>query len=372
MKKVGFIGWRGMVGSVLMERMQNEKDFAQFEAIYFSTSQQGQPGPDWAAGTKLLDAYDINKLKQMDIILSCQGSEYTEKVYPQLKEQNYKGYWIDAASALRMKKETMICLDPINGDDLKEGIAAGVKSFIGSNCTVGLMLLGVGALIRAGLVDWITSQTYQSASGAGARHMREYLMQMELLGHLTKDMVVNPQAGILEIDRMVSGILRGHMIPVENFGVPLASNFIPWIDSPMDNGQTREEWKGMTEANKILGNNELRVDGTCVRVGAMRCHGQALTIKLKQDIPLPEIEDRLAKAHEWVQLVPNEKINTVQQLTPAAVAGTLGIHIGRIRKMNLGNEYLNVFTVGDQLLWGAAEPLRRMLLTLIHEKKGLQ
>ncbi|WP_026291538.1 aspartate-semialdehyde dehydrogenase [Marinobacterium rhizophilum] len=368
MKRVGFVGWRGMVGSVLMQRMRDERDFDQIdEPVFFTTSQVGEAGPDIGKSIPALkDAQDINELKQMDAIISCQGGDYTKDIFPQLRAAGWKGYWIDAASSLRMDADSLIVLDPVNLDVIKDGLSRGVKNFIGGNCTVSLMLMGLGGLFKAGQIEWLTSMTYQAASGGGARHMRELISQMGIIHGSVADQL-DASSAILDVDRKVAETLRSGQMPIDNFGVPLAGGLIPWIDSPLDNGQTREEWKGVAETNKILGLSAqpIPIDGTCVRIGAMRCHSQAFTIKLKQDIPLDEIEGMIADANDWVKLVPNDRELTMRELTPAKVTGTLSVPVGRVRKMNLGGEYLNAFSVGDQLLWGAAEPLRRMLRILM-------
>lgn len=368
MKRVGFVGWRGMVGSVLMQRMRDERDFDQIdEPVFFTTSQVGEAGPDIGKSIPALkDAQDINELKQMDAIISCQGGDYTKDIFPQLRAAGWKGYWIDAASSLRMDADSLIVLDPVNLDVIKDGLSRGVKNFIGGNCTVSLMLMGLGGLFKAGQIEWLTSMTYQAASGGGARHMRELISQMGIIHASVADQL-DASSAILDVDRKVAETLRSGQMPTDNFGVPLAGGLIPWIDSPLDNGQTREEWKGFAETNKILGLSAqpIPIDGTCVRIGAMRCHSQAFTIKLKQDIPLDEIEGMIADANDWVKLVPNDRELTMRELTPAKVTGTLSVPVGRVRKMNLGGEYLNAFSVGDQLLWGAAEPLRRMLRILM-------
>jgi len=367
MKKVGFIGWRGMVGSVLLQRMAEEKDFdGSFEAVYFSTSQVGDKGP---SGTPLLDAYDIAALASLDIVITCQGGDYTNEVHPKLRAAGWKGYWIDAASALRMKDDAVIILDPVNRRVIDEALAKGIKDYIGGNCTVSLMLMGLGGLFEQGWVEWMSTMTYQAASGAGAKNMRELVRQMKAAGAVDPA-ILEDRADILDLDRAVSTILRDAAFPTENFGAPLAGSLIPWIDKPMENGQTREEWKGVAETNKILGTKkEIPVDGICVRIGAMRCHSQAVTVKLTKDVPLPEIEAALRAHNPWVKLVPNTKEATLKELSPAAVNGTLTVPVGRLRKMNLGPEFLAAFTVGDQLLWGAAEPLRRMLQILLGTKK---
>jgi aspartate-semialdehyde dehydrogenase len=367
MLKVGLIGWRGMVGSVLMERMLTENDFNRFKPFFYSTSQVGQNGPDIGNKTTvLLDANNIKTLSDMDIILTCQGSDYTNKVYPQLKSSGWNGYWIDAASALRMKKDSMIVLDPVNLDVIKTALSSGIKNYIGGNCTVSLMLMAVGGLFKKGYVEWISSMTYQAASGAGAKNMRELISQMAELGKASYDYLTEPSSAILDLDRQVLKTMNSKNFPVENFKVPLAGSVIPWIDSPMETGQSREEWKGYAETNKILQNKTpIPVDGICVRVGLMRCHSQAITIKLTHDISIDEITKIILSANKWVKVIPNTKEDTIQHLTPAAVTGKLEIPVGRIRKLNMGPQYLSLFTVGDQLLWGAAEPIRRMLKLVI-------
>ena len=369
MKRVGLIGWRGMVGSVLMQRMREEKDFELIEPIFFTTSQTGQPGPDVGKDVPALkDAKDIDELKSMDVILSCQGGGYTEEVYPKLRAAGWKGYWIDAASTLRMEDDSIIVLDPVNLDVIKDGLSKGVNTFVGGNCTVSLMLMALGGLFQHDLVEWISPMTYQAASGAGARNMRELLQQMGSLRDSVSDLLDDPASAILEIDKQVTAHMRGDSYPVENWGVPLAGSLIPWLDSQMDSGQSREEWKAEVETNKILGNSQpIPIDGICVRIGAMRSHSQALTIKLKKDAPLDEISAMLAEANDWVKVVPNERERSMNELTPAAITGTLTVPVGRLRKLTMGNEYLSAFTVGDQLLWGAAEPLRRMLRILLDD-----
>lgn len=369
--KVGFVGWRGMVGSVLMDRMREENDFAQItEPHFFTTSQVGQDGPDVGHGAHpLKDANSIDDLKQMDVIVTCQGGDYTKAVFPELRKSGWTGYWIDAASALRMDDAATIILDPVNRSVIDQALVDGKKDFIGGNCTVSLMLMGLGGLFQNDLVEWTTSMTYQAASGAGARNMRELLNQMGALRDSVADLLADPASAILDIDRVVTETMRADSFPKENFGAALAGSLIPWIDVPLDNGQSKEEWKGFVETNKILGrtSNPIPIDGTCVRIGAMRCHSQALTIKLKKDVPMDEITSMLDEANQWSQVVPNDRAITTQELSPAKVTGTLNVPVGRLRKMNLGNEYLNAFTVGDQLLWGAAEPLRRMLQILIQD-----
>ena len=367
--KTGIIGWRGMVGSVLMERMREEGDFDHIEPTFFTTSNVGGKGPDIGKPVApLKDANDIAELAKYDVLITCQGGDYTNAVYPKLRAAGWKGYWIDAASALRMEKDAVIILDPVNADVIDKALAAGVKDFIGGNCTVSLMLMAIDGLLKEDLVEWVSAMTYQAASGAGAQNMRELLMQMGEVHFAAKEMLDDPASAILDIDREVAGILRDPSFPAQQFGVPLAGSLLPWIDKDLGNGQSREEWKGDAETNKILGRAEGRrvpVDGLCVRVGAMRCHSQGLTIKLRRDVPLPEIERILAGANDWVKVVPNKREDTLKELTPVAVTGTLSVPIGRLRKLRMGGEYLSAFTVGDQLLWGAAEPLRRMLRILL-------
>jgi aspartate-semialdehyde dehydrogenase len=361
MARIGIIGWRGMVGSVLMERMVRENDLEGHSVEYFTTSQVGQVGPG-EDGRPLLDAGDIESLSRQDIVVTCQGSGYTKGVYPQLRKSGWTGYWIDAASALRMEDEAVIVLDPVNRELIDRAIAGGVKTFAGGNCTVSLMLMGVAGLFRAGLVEWLSSMTYQAASGAGAKNMTELVAQMATLGIAAKDALDNPASTALELDTLVIEKLRSDDFPTDQFGVPLAASLIPWIDSPVEGGQTREEWKGYFETNKILGlDSPIPIDGICVRIGAMRCHSQGLTIKLKRDVPVDEIEDIIAGDNEWAKIIPNNKEDTLKGLSPAAISGTLSVPVGRVRKMNIGPEYLTAFTVGDQLLWGAAEPIRRIL-----------
>ena len=365
MKRVGFVGWRGMVGSVLMQRMLQENDFANIdEAVFYTTSQVGQSGPDIGRDIPALeDATDLESLKSMDAIVTCQGGDYTNQVYADLRNGGWKGYWIDAASTLRMQDHTVIVLDPVNRSVIDSALAAGKKDFIGGNCTVSLMMLGMAGLFEHNLIDWVSVMTYQAASGGGARHMRELISQMGSIHSSVAALLDDPGSAILEIDHKVTQQLQSSDYPSDQFGVPLAGSLIPWIDSQLDNGQSKEEWKGGVEANKILGNtdNNIPIDGICVRIGAMRSHSQALTVKLKRDVPMDEIQQMLAESNEWVKVLPNDKEISMRQLSPAAVTGTLDIPVGRLRKMNMGNEYLAAFTVGDQLLWGAAEPLRRML-----------
>jgi aspartate-semialdehyde dehydrogenase len=373
MLKVGFVGWRGMVGSVLMDRMLEEKDFQGFEPLFFTTSQVGQKGPEIGLDTPpLIDAYNYDKLSAMDIIVTCQGGDYTGKAYKELRGKGWKGYWIDAASTLRMEKDSIIILDPVNRDVIDRALAGGVKDYIGGNCTVSLMLMALGGLFQKDMIEWITSMTYQAASGAGAKNMRELVDQMRVISGRAGSLLDAPASAILDLDRNVTETLNNGSMPVDNFGVPLAASLIPWIDRAVENGQSREEWKGLVETNKILGREDrpVPIDGICVRVGAMRCHSQALTIKLKKDVPLKEIEQIIASANDWVKLIPNTKEETVKELTPVKTSGTLTVPIGRLRKLNMGPEYLTAFTVGDQLLWGAAEPIRRMLkITLEYMQK---
>jgi aspartate-semialdehyde dehydrogenase len=362
--KVGIVGWRGMVGSVLLQRMVEEGDFSiGIEPVFFSTSQAGQPAP-MNAGT-LKKAEDIEELKKLDIIITCQGGDYTKAIHPELRKQGWSGYWIDAASTLRMEDNAVIILDPVNRNVIDKALAHGQKDFIGGNCTVSLMLMALGGLFRANLVEWLTSMTYQAASGAGAPNMRELLAQKGVLHGSVAHLLNDPSSAILDIDREVTATLRGDSMPIKEFGFPLAGNVLPWIDREVEDGQSREEWKGFAETNKILGTTlPITVDGICVRVGAMRCHSQALTIKLNRDVPLADIEQLIANDNQWVRLIPNTKAETLAGLTPAAVSGTLTVPIGRVRKMKMGPHYLQAFTCGDQLLWGAAEPLRRMLRIL--------
>ncbi len=376
MKLVGLVGWRGMVGSVLMQRMQEENDFAHIEPVFFSTSNAGGKAPAMAKNeTALKDANDIEALKKCDIILTCQGGDYTTEIFPKLRAAGWNGYWIDAASTLRMKDDAIIVLDPVNLDVIKQALSNGVKNYVGGNCTVSCMLMGLGGLFKHDLVDWMTSMTYQAASGGGAQHMRELLTQFGSINAEVKALLDDPASAILEIDRKV--LAKQHALTADEtkqFGVPLGGNLIPWIDKDLGNGQSREEWKGGAETNKILGRGEgfgagakpaIAVDGLCVRIGAMRCHSQALTIKLKKDVPLDEINDIIASDNEWVKFVPNTREASMHDLTPAATTGKLTIPVGRVRKMQMGGEYISAFTVGDQLLWGAAEPLRRMLRILL-------
>ena len=371
MKKVGLVGWRGMVGSVLLERMQQENDFAHIDTTFFTTSQTGQLGPDLAGPAKpLLNAMDFESLAKMDIIITCQGGDYTKAVYPQLREAGWDGYWIDAASALRMSDDSIIVLDPVNKDVIEQGLEQGVKTYVGGNCTVSLMLLALGGLFEQDLIEWVSPMTYQAASGAGARNMKELIVQMGSIHASVADKLADPQAAILEIDKLVTQQIASSDLPQEQFGVPLAGSLIPWIDVPMPSGQSKEEWKAQVEANKILGSSKqpVPIDGLCVRIGAMRCHSQAMTIKLREDISVEKIEQILASHNEWVKVIPNERDITATDLTPVKVTGTLSIPVGRIRKLAMGPKYISAFTVGDQLLWGAAEPLRRMLRIIVDNK----
>jgi len=364
MRKVGFIGWRGMVGSVLMERMREENDFQGFEPVFFTTSQAGQDGPDVGTGVKPLeDAMRIERLTEMDVIVSCQGGAYTSAVYHKLRE-HWDGYWIDAASTLRMKDDSIIVLDPVNRSVIDKALSEGIKNYIGGNCTVSLMMMALGGLFEKGLIEWISSMTYQAASGAGAKNMRELITQMGELEANVKDLLGNPSSAILDIDKKVTEKLGDGSLSMDNWGVPLAASLIPWIDVPVEGGQSKEEWKGVSETNKILGKREdqiIPIDGLCVRIGTMRCHSQAFTIKLTRDISVDEIESIIAAHNKWVKVIPNDRQITMEELTPVKVSGTLAIPVGRIHKLNIGTQYLTAFTVGDQLLWGAAEPLRRML-----------
>ena len=364
--KVGLIGWSGMVGSVLMQRMREEKDFDLIEAVFFTTSNAGGAAPAEGRGVPLKDAHDLNALKAMDVIISCQGGDYTTEIFTKLRAAAWQGYWIDAASTLRMEDEAVIILDPVNLDLIKKSLVNGGKNFIGGNCTNSILLMGLGGLFHAGLVEWVSSMTYQAASGAGAQNMRELLNQMGVAYASVSDLLADPNSPILEIDRRVAEKLRSNDMPTENFGAPLAGSLIPWIDKQLDNGQSKEEWKGCAEVNKILGTSKrIPVDGLCVRIGAMRCHSLALTLKLKKDVPLGEIEALIKGGNPWVKFVPNQREISVRELTPVAVTGKLEVAVGRVRKMELGPEYVSAFVCGDQLLWGAAEPLRRMLRILL-------
>ncbi len=371
---VGLVGWRGMVGSVLIDRMIAEGDFGLIEPVFFSTSNAGGKAPAQAKNeTTLKDAFDINALKKCDIIITAQGGDYTSDVYPKLRAAGWTGHWIDAASTLRMNDDAVIILDPVNMPVIKNALSKGGKNWIGGNCTVSCMLMGVGALYKAGLVDWMSTMTYQAASGGGAQHMRELLTQYGSLNAEVKSLLDDPKSAILEIDRRVAAKQRAYAgDEVANFGVPLGGSIIPWIDKDLGDGMSKEEWKGGAETNKIMGMGAgfgtaaVPVDGFCIRVGAMRCHSQALTFKLKKDVPLADIEAMIAADNQWLKVVSNNKEATLKDLTPVAVTGTMTIPVGRIRKMAMGPEYVGAFTIGDQLLWGAAEPLRRMLRILLN------
>ena len=373
MMKVGLVGWRGMVGSVLMGRMKEERDFDHIDPVFFTTSNVGGTAPDIGRTIDkgqlppLKDAFSIDELRACDTIITCQGGDYTKEIYPKLRAAGWNGYWIDAASTLRMKDEAIIVLDPVNKNVIQDGIANGVKTYVGGNCTVSLMLMAMGGLFDAGLVEWVSPMTYQAASGAGARNMRELIQQMGAVHAEVGDLIGDPASAILEIDRKVAEFIRSDRYPADAWPVPLAGNLIPWIDVALESGQSKEEWKAQVEANKIMrrSDNPIPIDGLCVRVGAMRCHSQALTVKLTRDVPLDEIHSLIAAHNQWVKVVPNDRELTMRELTPAAVTGTLTVPIGRMRKLNMGPEYLTAFTVGDQLLWGAAEPLRRMLRILL-------
>lgn len=370
MLKVGLVGWRGMVGSVLMQRMMEENDFAHIEPQFFTTSQVGGKAPNVGKDSApLQDAKNIAELKLMDAIISCQGGDYTSEISPKLRADGWQGHWIDAASALRMENDAVIVLDPVNMHVIQDAYIQGNKNWVGGNCTVSLMLMALNGLFKANLVEWATSMTYQAASGAGAQNMRELLNQMGEAHFAASELLADPASAILDIDRTVAGTLRDEKFPTSQFGVPLAGSLIPWIDKDLGNGQSKEEWKGGAETNKILGReaNPIIIDGLCVRIGAMRCHSQALTIKLTQNVPLDEIVQMLAEANQWAKVIPNERDVSMRELTPTAVTGTLNTPVGRLRKLNMGNDYLSAFTVGDQLLWGAAEPLRRMLRILIEK-----
>ena len=373
MLRVGIVGWRGMVGSVLVQRMREERDFDHFEPVFFSTSQAGVEGPHVGRDTgPVLNANDTAALKALPVIISCQGGDYTNDIYPKLRGAGWNGYWIDAASALRMNDDSVIVLDPVNMPVVKDALVKGGKNFIGGNCTVSLMLMGVAGLFQHDLVEWMTSMTYQAASGAGAANMRELAQQMARVGDSARNLLADPGSSALDIDREVTAAIRASSLPKANFGHPLAASLLPWIDKDLGNGQSREEWKGQAETNKILGREgrPVPLDGICVRIGAMRCHSQALTIKLRRNVPLDELEGMIAEANEWVRVVPNRREESLAELTPAAVSGKLSVPIGRLRKLPMGGDYLAAFTVGDQLLWGAAEPLRRMLRILLDSGVG--
>ena len=368
MLRVGIVGWRGMVGSVLVQRMREERDFDHVEPVFFSTSQAGGTGPAIGKPVQpVKDAKDVAELKKLPVIISCQGGDYTSEIHPRLRAAGWKGYWIDAASALRMKDDAVIILDPVNDALIKRAVKAGTKDFIGGNCTVSLMLMGMAGLFQRDEIEWMTSMTYQAASGQGAAAMRELVDQMAAIGERTKSLSSDPATAILDLDRAVTDTVRGRDLPRQEIGHPLAASLLPWIDKDLGNGQSREEWKAQAEANKILGRNgsAIPIDGVCVRVGAMRCHSQAMTIKLRRALPLDEIEGIVAEANDWVKVVPNRREESLAELTPASVSGKLSIPVGRLRKLPMGPDYLTAFTVGDQLLWGAAEPLRRMLRILL-------
>jgi aspartate-semialdehyde dehydrogenase len=364
--RVGLVGWRGMVGSVLMDRMAAEGDFDLIEPVFFSTSNAGGAAPAQAKTHRTLhDAHDIEALSRCDIIITCQGGDYTKAVFPRLRAAGWQGHWIDAASTLRMEPDAVIVLDPVNGELIRQRLAAGGKNWIGGNCTNSILLMGLNGLFRENLVEWVSSMTYQAASGAGANHMRELLKGMGVIHSAVATELADPASAILEIDRKVAQAIRTD-VPTEFFGAPLAGSLIPWIDVALPNGQSKEEWKGQAEVNKILGTTEtIPVDGLCVRIGAMRCHSLALTIKLKRDLPLPEIESIIRSGNPWVKWVPNDRETTARELTPASITGGLQVGVGRVRKLNMGPQYLSAFVIGDQLLWGAAEPLRRMLRILL-------
>jgi len=371
MLRAGIVGWRGMVGSVLVQRMREERDFDHVEPVFFSTSQAGGKGPEIGTPVETVkNAMDLAELKKLPVIISCQGGDYTSEIHPKLRREGWKGYWIDAASALRMNDDAVIILDPVNMPLIQSAVAKGVKDFIGGNCTVSLMLMATAGLFERDEIEWLTSMTYQAASGAGAANMRELVEQMASIGQRAKPLLADPAAAILEIDRSVSDTIRSDSLPTQSIGHPLAGSLLPWIDKDLGNGQSREEWKAQAEGNKILGRSgngraPVPMDGVCVRVGAMRCHSQALTIKLRRALPLDEIEGMLAEANDWVKVVPSRKEETLAELTPAAVTGKLSVPVGRLRKLPMGQDFLSAFTVGDQLLWGAAEPLRRMLRILL-------
>jgi aspartate-semialdehyde dehydrogenase len=368
MLRVGIVGWRGMVGSVLVQRMREERDFDHIEPVFFSTSQAGGKGPAIGKSTEAVkNAMELAELKNLPVIISCQGGDYTNEIYPKLRREGWKGYWIDAASALRMNDDAVIILDPLNLELIKGSLAKGVKNYIGGNCTVSLMLMGMAGLFQRDEIEWMTTMTYQAASGQGAAAMRDLVGQMARIGKSTEELLEDPAAAVLDIDRAVTDAMRSGDFPRSTTEYPLAASLLPWIDKDLGNGQSREEWKGQAETNKILGKNgaAVPVDGICVRVGAMRCHSQALTIKLRRPVPLDEIEGMIAEAHDWVKVVPNRRAESLAELTPAAVTGKLSVPVGRLRKLPMGQDYLAAFTVGDQLLWGAAEPLRRMLRILL-------
>ncbi|HEY7191896.1 MAG TPA: aspartate-semialdehyde dehydrogenase [Vicinamibacterales bacterium] len=366
--RVGIIGWRGMVGSVLVQRMREEHDFELIDPYFFSTTQAGSAAPNVGTrATTVKDAKSIGELSAMDVLIACQGGEYTAEIHPALRKSGWKGYWIDAARQLRMTDDAVIILDPVNRPVIDRALDRGIKDFIGGNCTVSLMLMAMDGLFRADLIEWMTSMTYQAASGGGAKHMRELLSQMGVAHASAADLLADPSSSILDIDREVIAAQRSSSFPVDNFSFPLAGSLLPWIDADLGNGQSREEWKAQAEGNKILGRSShpIPIDGICIRIGSMRCHSQALTVKLRRDVPLSDIEGLLTSANEWVKVVPNEKNASLRDLTPTAVSGTLTVPVGRLKKLSMGGEYLQAFTVGDQLLWGAAEPLRRMLRIIL-------
>jgi aspartate-semialdehyde dehydrogenase len=373
MLRVGIVGWRGMVGSVLVHRMREERDFDHLEPVFFSTSQAGGKAPAVGTPTEAVkDANDVSELKKLPVIISCQGGDYTNQIYPKLRSAGWKGYWIDAASALRMNDDAVIVLDPLNIDLIKKSISGGIKNYIGGNCTVALMLMGMAGLFQRDEVEWMTSMTYQAASGQGAAAMRDLVAQMAAISGRAQPLLNDPASAILDIDRAVTESIRSRELPKQEIGYPLAGSLLPWIDKDLGNGQSREEWKAQAEANKILGRgngkngrNAIPMDGVCVRIGAMRCHSQAMTVKLRRPLPMDEVEGMLADAHDWVKVVPNRREESLAELTPAAVTGKLTVPVGRLRKLPMGEDYLAAFTVGDQLLWGAAEPLRRMLRILL-------
>jgi aspartate-semialdehyde dehydrogenase len=368
MLRLGIVGWRGMVGSVLVQRMREERDFDHIEPVFFSTSQAGGKGPEIGKTAEAVkNAMDVAELKKLPVIISCQGGDYTNDIHPKLRREGWKGYWIDAASALRMSDDAVIVLDPLNMGLIKKSIAAGIKNYIGGNCTVSLMLMGMAGLFQRDEVEWMTSMTYQAASGQGAAAMRDLVAQMSAIAGRARPLLDDPAAAILELDRSVTDSIRSRELPRNEIGYPLAGSLLPWIDKDLGNGQSREEWKAQAEANKILGRNgnAIPMDGICVRIGAMRCHSQAMTLKLRRPLPMDEVEGMLADAHDWVKVVPNRREETLAELTPAAVTGKLTVPVGRLRKLPMGDDYLAAFTVGDQLLWGAAEPLRRMLRILL-------
>jgi aspartate-semialdehyde dehydrogenase len=371
MVRAGIIGWRGMVGSVLVQRMREERDFDHIEPVFFSTSQAGGKGPEVGKPVEpVKNAMDVAELKKLPVLISCQGGDYTSEIHPRLRREGWKGYWIDAASALRMNDDAVIILDPVNMPLIERAVATGVKDYVGGNCTVSLMLMAMAGLFERDEIEWLTSMTYQAASGQGAAAMRELVEQMSAIGQSARSLLADPASAILEIDRRVSDSIRSSSLPTQNIGRPLAGSLLPWIDKDLGNGQSREEWKAQAEGNKILGRSgngraPIPMDGVCVRIGAMRCHSQALTIKLRRPLPLDEVEGMLAEGNEWVKIVPNRKEESLAELTPAAVTGKLSVPVGRLRKLPMGQDFLSAFTVGDQLLWGAAEPLRRMLRILL-------